>query len=78
MAAVDPHDLRINDDLYSTGRAAFESGASALEKPWPETGHIGRAWFSGWLDALAGRTDGGARAARAYPHLAAGDRAELF
>ena len=55
----DPEDLRVTDDLYSTGRAAFEDGASVLENPWPGTGHIGRAWFAGWLDALADRLDGG-------------------
>lgn len=75
---VDPENLSVTDDLYSAGRAAFESGASVLENPWPGTGHIGRAWFAGWLDGMADRLDGGQRAARAYPHLLANDRAELF
>ena len=75
---VDPENLHVTDDVYSTGRAAFEAGASVLENPWPGTGHIGRAWFAGWLDALADRLDGGHRSVRALPHLVADDRAELF
>ena len=67
---IDPDNLRVTDDLYAAGRAAA-GGASVLENPWPGTGHIGRAWFAGWLD-------GGERAVRAYPHLLADDRAELF
>ncbi len=75
---VDPENIRVTDDLYTAGRAAFEAGASVLENPWPGTGHIGRAWFAGWLDALADRTDGATRSVRALPHLVADDRAELF
>jgi len=75
---VDPENLHVTDDVYSTGRAAFEAGTSVLENPWPGTGHIGRAWFAGWLDALADRLDGGHRSVRALPHLVADDRAELF
>ena len=74
----DPKDLRVTDDLRSTGRAAFEDGASVLENPWPGTGHIGRAWFAGRLNALADRPDDGQRSVRALPHLMADDRAELF
>ena len=55
-----------------------EPRASVLENPWPGTGHIGRAWFAGGLDALADRLDGGQRSVRALPHLVADDRAELF
>ena len=77
-STVDPENLRVTDDLYAAGRAACDTGASVLENPWPGTGHIGRAWFAGWLDALADRMDGGQRAVRAYPHLLADDRAELF
>ncbi|GAA0590585.1 hypothetical protein GCM10009416_31350 [Craurococcus roseus] len=76
--SVDPENLRVTDNVYTAGRDAFEAGASVLENPWPGTGHIGRAWFAGWLDALGDRSDGGRRAARAYPHLVADDRAELF
>lgn len=75
---VDPQNLRVTDDLYAAGRAAFKDGASVVENPWTNTGHYGRAWFAGWMDALADRLDGGDRAARAYPMLLARDRAELF
>ena len=75
---VDPENLRVTDDLYAAGRAAFEAGASVLENPLPSSGNYGRAWFAGWLDALADRTDQGDRAARAYPLLLANDRAEFF
>ena len=75
---VDPENRRVTDDFYQAGRHAFQDGASCLENPYPNTGHLGRAWFAGWLDALADRLDGGQRAVRAYPHLMADDRAELF
>jgi hypothetical protein len=76
--SVDPEDRRVTDDLYAAGRAAFADGASLLENPLPNTGHYGRAWFAGWLDALADRTDGGDRAPRAYPLLLAADRSDIF
>ncbi|MBK1658578.1 hypothetical protein [Paracraurococcus ruber] len=75
---VDPENRRVTDDLYAAGRAAFEDGASLVENPLPGSGHYGRAWFAGWLDAMADRLDGGDRAARAYPVLLANDRADLF
>ena len=75
---VDPGNLRVTDDLYAAGRAAFDQGASVVENPWANTGHYGRAWFAGWMDALADRLDGGDRAVRAYPVLLARDRAEFF
>ena len=66
---VDPENRRVTDDLYAAGRAAFEAGASVVENPLANSGHYGRAWFAGWLDALADRLDGGDRASRAYPVL---------
>ncbi|MFZ4407960.1 MAG: hypothetical protein ACOYOH_11495 [Paracraurococcus sp.] len=75
---VDPDNLRVTDDVYAAGRAAFADGASVLENPLPGSGHYGRAWFAGWLDALADRLDQGDRAPRAYPLLLANDRAEFF
>ena len=44
----------------------------------PGAGNIGRAWFAGWLDALADRADGGDRATRAYPLLLRRDQADMF
>ncbi|MBV1796228.1 hypothetical protein [Siccirubricoccus sp. G192] len=75
---VDPENARVTDDLYAAGRAAFEGGASVVENPFANTGHYGRAWFAGWMDALADRLDGGNRAGRAYPVLLADDKADLF
>jgi hypothetical protein len=75
---VDPENARVTDDLYAAGRAAFAEGASVVENPFANTGHYGRAWFAGWLDALADRTDGADRAARAYPRLLARDQAAIF
>ncbi|MDO9709079.1 hypothetical protein [Paracraurococcus lichenis] len=75
---VDPEDRRVTDDLYAAGRAAFAAGASVVENPAAGTGNLGRAWFAGWLDALADATDGRDRAARAYPILLAEDRANFF
>jgi hypothetical protein len=75
---VDPDNLRVIDDIYADGRRALEEGASVLENPYPNTGHLGRAWFSGWIDALADRLDGGERAARAYPLLMVRDEANPF
>lgn len=75
---VDPESRRVTDDLYAAGRAAFEAGASVMENPAAGAGNLGRAWFAGWLDALADAADGGNRSARAYPLLLAEDRANFF
>jgi len=75
---VDPEDRRITDDFYAAGRKAFLGGASCLENPYPNTGHLGRAWFAGWLDALADSVAGGERAERAYPLLLKRDEADFF
>jgi ribosome modulation factor len=76
--SVDPENRRVTDDLYAAGRAAFAAGASVMENPLPSSGNYGRAWFAGWLDALADRLDGADRASRAYPMLLRGDRADIF
>jgi len=76
--SVDPEHRRVTDDLYLAGRRAFAEGASALENPAAGAGNLGRAWFAGWLDALADYTDGGDRAARAYPVLLKRDQADVF
>lgn len=76
--SVDPENVRVTDDLYAAGRAAFADGASVVENPLPNTGHYGRAWFAGWLDGLADRMDGNNRAGRAYPLLLARDQVDLF
>ena len=75
---VDPENRRVTDDFYAAGRYAFADGASCLENPYANTGHLGRAWFAGWLDALADAVDGRNRATRAYPLLLARDQAEFF
>jgi hypothetical protein len=75
---VDPEGRRDTDDFYAAGRTAFAMGASCLENPYPNTGHLGRAWFAGWLDALADATAGGHRAPRAYPVLLRHDQADFF
>jgi hypothetical protein len=76
--SVDPEHRRVTDDLYLAGREAFAAGASVLENPAAGAGNLGRAWFAGWLDALADRSDGGDRASRAYPLLLARDEAGVF
>jgi hypothetical protein len=76
--SVDPEDRRVTDDFYAAGREAFAEGASCLDNPFVGTGRLGRAWFAGWLDALADATAGGDRARRAYPHLLKHDRADFF
>lgn len=75
---VDPENRRLTDDFYAAGRAAFSVGASVTENPYANSGQLGRAWFAGWLDALADRLDGGDRAPRAYPKLLARDQADIF
>jgi hypothetical protein len=76
--SVDPDNIRVTDDVYAAGRTAFAEGASVVENPLANSGHYGRAWFAGWLDALADRLDGADRASRAYPMLLRGDRADIF
>ena len=75
---VDPENRRVTDDLYQAGRNAFQDGASCLENPAAGSGHLGRAWFAGWLDALADRTDGANRASRAFRVLLPRDHADFF
>jgi hypothetical protein len=75
---VDPNNLRVTDDLYAAGRLAFQHGHSVLENPMPETADYGRAWFSGWLDALADAVTDGDRSARAYARLLPRDQANPF
>lgn len=75
---VDPEDRRVTDDFYAAGRKAFSEGASCLENPYPNTGHLGRAWFAGWLDALADELVGGDRSYRAFPVLLKRDEADFF
>ncbi|WP_424812666.1 hypothetical protein [Roseococcus sp. YIM B11640] len=76
---VDPEDRFVSDDAYAAGRLAFEAGASVLENPMAQTGDWGKAWFSGWLDALADRLTGTDRSKSAYARLLmASDRAEPF
>ena len=75
---VDPDDNFVTDDAYSAGRKAFQAGASVLENPMAQTGDWGKAWFSGWLDALADAVTGQDRARGAYARLLRRDRAEPF
>ena len=48
------------------------------ENPFPNSGNYGRAWFIGWLDALADRVDGHDRSPRAYAKLMLRDDAHPF
>lgn len=75
---VDPDDNFVTDDAYAAGRKAFTAGASVLENPMAQTGDWGKAWFSGWLDALADAVTGQDRAKGAYLRLLRRDRAEPF
>lgn len=75
---VDPDDLFVTDDAYAAGRRAFADGASVLENPMAATGGWGKAWFAGWLDALADTLTGGDRATPAYARLMRRDEAEPF
>lgn len=75
---VDPEDLFVSDDAYAAGRLAFQGGASVLENPMAQTGDWGKAWFAGWLDALADAVTGHDRAKAGYARLLRHDRAEPF
>lgn len=75
---VDPEDLFVTDDAYAAGRRAFTAGASVLENPMAATGGWGKAWFAGWLDALADAVTGQDRAAAAFARLMRRDQAEPF
>ena len=75
---VDPEDLFVSDDAYAAGRAAFQAGASVLENPMAQSGHWGKAWFAGWLDALADAVTGQDREKAAYGRLLRQDKAEPF
>jgi len=75
---VDPDDLFITDDAYAAGRKAFQAGGSVLDNPMAATGDWGKAWFSGWLDALADAVTGHDRSRAAYALLLRRDRAEPF
>jgi hypothetical protein len=75
---VDPNDEFVSDDAYAAGRAAFAAGASVLENPMAQTGDWGKAWFSGWLDALADQVTGHDRSRSAFRRLLRRDAAEPF
>ena len=75
---VDPDDNFVTDDAYAAGRVAFQAGVSVLENPMAQTGDWGKAWFSGWLDAMADATTGHDRTRGAYSRLLRRDRAEPF
>jgi len=75
---VDPDDLFVTDDAYAAGRKAFTDGASVLENPMAQTGDWGKAWFAGWLDALADQVTGQSRDKAAFARLLRQDRAEPF
>lgn len=75
---VDPDDDFVTDDAYAAGRQAFAAGASVLENPMAQTGDWGKAWFSGWLDALADKVTGQDRSAGAFRRLLRRDTAEPF
>lgn len=75
---VDPQDLFVTDDAYAAGRRDFTEGRSVLENPMASTGDWGKAWFSGWLDALADAVTGHDRQANAFRLLLRQDRADPF
>lgn len=75
---VDPNDNFVTDDTYAAGRQAFAEGCSVLENPMGQTGDYGRAWFAGWIDALADRVTGHNRTAAAFEVLLRDDRAAPF
>jgi len=75
---VDPDDRFVTDDAYAAGRQAFEDGASVLENPMAQTGAWGKAWFAGWLDALADRVTGLDRRAQGFARLLRRDQADPF
>lgn len=75
---VDPEDHFVTDDAYAAGRLAFQEGASVLENPMAQTGNWGKAWFAGWLDALADAVTGHERQKAGFARLLRADRAEPF
>ncbi|NDG48101.1 MAG: hypothetical protein EBY30_03325 [Rhodospirillales bacterium] len=75
---VDPDDHFVTDDAYAAGRRAFAEGHSVLENPMAHTGDWGKAWFSGWLDALADAVTGHNRQPAAFRLLLRKDRADPF
>ena len=75
---VDPEDNFVSDDAYAAGRQAFKAGASVLENPMAQTGAWGKAWFAGWLDALADAVTGQNRETAGYAQLLRQDKAEPF
>ena len=75
---VDPEDLFVTDDAYVAGRRAFAEGYSVLQNPMVHTGDWGKAWFSGWLDALADAVTGHDRQSGAFRLLLRRDRADPF
>lgn len=68
----------MTDDAYAAGRHAFSEGSSVLENPMADTGAWGKAWFCGWLDALADAVTGQDRQTRAFRLLLRADKAEPF
>ncbi len=75
---VDPENRFVSDDAYAAGRQGFHAGLSILENPMAQTGDWGRAWFAGWLDALADSVTGHDRSAGAYARLLRRDHADPF
>ncbi|MCW8085515.1 hypothetical protein [Sabulicella glaciei] len=75
---VDPEDRFVTDDAYAAGRTAFTEGASVLDNPMAHTGDWGKAWFAGWLDALADAVTGHDRGQAAFARLLRQDKAEPF
>ena len=75
---VDPEDNFVTDDAYAAGRRAFTEGLSVLQNPMAQTGDWGKAWFAGWLDALADATTGHDRSQHAFRRLLRKDRADPF
>lgn len=75
---VDPDDRFVTDDAYAAGRQAFTEGASVLDNPMAQAGGWGKAWFAGWLDALADAVTGHDRGQAAYARLLRQDKAEPF
>jgi ribosome modulation factor len=75
---VDPDDNFVTDDAYAAGRKALADGLSILENPMASTGDWGKAWFAGWLDALADRVMGTDRSKAGFARLLRRDTAEPF
>ncbi len=75
---VDPDDNFVTDDAYAAGRKAMAEGLSILENPMAQTGDWGKAWFAGWLDALADRVMATDRSPAGFARLMRRDTAEPF